>query len=297
VTDIRRQPLPRHEGPITAEYLGLVLREMLARFDARNPQNDFKDGLVASGTGVTLGTQAKPVGRTAAVPTLFQYIGDAGRAASQRFAYPVQTANKNSVQSANVILTASSGTATSSIDVVSHSVKFGFGSVAYNAGTISGLVPETTYLVYCSDPEYAGGAVTYLATTNPDNIIGDGYYYLGYITTPITSAPGVVSAASNAAAAVLTINSHGYTSGQSVSLSSFAGGTWNTINGNTYVVTVLSVNTFSIPVDSTGFGAYTPSSGTVTRVTTSNQSGGGGGAGSGGGGSAGTRWDGLSVLA
>jgi hypothetical protein len=60
---------------------------------------------------------------------------------------------------------------------------------------------------------------------------------------------------------------------------------------------VLSANTFSIPVDSTGFGAYTASSGTVTRVTTSNQSGGGGGAGSGGGGSAGTRWDGLSVLA
>ena len=303
MTNLRKVPLPRAgSGPVTWEglqpYLDTVLREVLGPGDVRNPVNDFATGLVASDDGdVTLGAAAYPSGRVAAIPTLFTYIGDAGRAASQRFAYPVQTANKNSVQSSSTVLTAASGALTSTISIASHSVKFDFGSVAYSSGSITGLDPETLYLVYADDPEYAGGAVTYLATENPDNVIATGRYYLGYITTPILGNGNVISAASNAAAAELTTTTdHGWSSGQSVAMTDFAGGTWTTLNGNSYTITVTGLDTFTIPVDSLGFGTYTASSGTATRETSSTQSGGGAGGGSGGGGSAGTRWDGLTQI-
>jgi hypothetical protein len=296
MTDLRKHPLPYRTGNVTWEQLDVVMREILARQDVRNPRNDFADGIVASGTGVTLGTAALPSGRTVAVPTLFQYIGDTGRAASQRFVYPVQTANKNSVQSTSTVLTSTSGASTSTISIAAHSVKFDFGSVSYGSGSISGLTPETTYLVYTDDPTYAGGAVTYLATTNPDNLIASGRYYVGYIITPITGSSETISAASNATPAVFTTSTtHGWSTGQSVTLAALAGGTWDTVNG-TYTITVTGASTFTTSIDGAALGVYTPSSGTATRVTTAAQSGGGGGAGSGGGGSTGTRWDGLSNI-
>lgn len=273
------------------------MREVLAKADIRNPVSDLADGIVGTTSGgVTLGTLAKPTGRDVSVATLFTYIGDAGRAVSQRFAYPVQTANKNSVQSTSTVLTATSGASTSTVDVGAHSVKFDFGTVAYSAGAISGLTPETTYLIYASDPEYSGGAVTYLATTNPDNIIGAGNYYVGYVITPIAGTSTVISAATNAATVEFTTSTnHGWTSGQSVSFAGFTDANWVNFNTGNYVITVTAANKFTVATDTTAYGAYTTGA-TATRVTTSTTSGGGGGAGSGGGGSAGTRWDGLTNI-
>jgi hypothetical protein len=298
LTDLAKVLLPRREGPVSWDDFAVVMREILAKQDPRYPRNDFASGLVATDAGgVTLGTLAKPTGRDVSVATLFTYIGDAGRAASQRFAFPVQTANKNSVQSSSTILTATSGASTSSISIASHSVKFDFGTVAYNSGSISGLTPETTYLVYASDPAYAGGAVTYLATTNPDNIIASGNYYVGYIVTPITGSSETISAATATnPIAFTTSTTHGWSTGQSVALASLAGGTWNTLNGSTPTITVTGASAFTIAVDGSGLGVYTADTGTATRQTSSTTSGGGGGAGSGGGGSTGTRWDGLANL-
>lgn len=64
-----------------------------------------------------------------------------------------------------------------------------------------------------------------------------------------------ISAATNAAAAVLTVNNHGLSTGDGITISG-ATGNWTAINGS-WTITVLSVNTFSIPVDSTAFGALT----------------------------------------
>jgi len=283
MTDLSKHPLPRHDGPVTVEYLALVLREMLARQDVRYPQNDFAAGLVGtSAGGVTLGTLAKPSGRTVSVPTLFTYIGDAGRALNQRFAYPVQTANRNSVQSLDTVLTASSGASTSSIGIAAHSVKFDFGSVAYSSGSISGLVVETLYYVYADDPGYDGGAVTYLATTNPDNLIASGRYYLGKVTTPIAGTSNTITAATSAnPIAFTTSTNHGWTSGQSVSLAALPGD-FAVLNGNSYTITVTGAATFTIAVNGGAYAAYT-TGGTATRVTTAVQSGGGAGAGVGGG--------------
>jgi hypothetical protein len=187
---LRNIPLPPiSSGPVSGETLRQILMtwqtEGLAAMDIRNDASDVAEGIVADGTGgVTLGDSAVPDGHTAGLPTLTAYLDDTGRAASQRFMYPVSAANRSSVQSTDTILTATSGTSSSSVDVASHAVKFDFGTVSYNSGSIAGLAVSTLYYVYTDDPDYDGGSVTYYATTNPDNLIAQGRYYVGFLTTP-----------------------------------------------------------------------------------------------------------------
>lgn len=65
-----------------------------------------------------------------------------------------------------------------------------------------------------------------------------------------------------AATGVITCASHGMSTGDNVYCSSFAGGTWTTLNGNVYVVTVIDTSTFTLDgVDTAGLGAW--SAGTI----------------------------------
>jgi hypothetical protein len=85
----------------------------------------------------------------------------------------------------------------------------------------------------------------------------------GYVRT--------VTAGTNAAAAVFTTSSsHGLTTGMSIYFYDFAGG-WTGLNANVYTVTVLTSNTFSIPVDSTGFGAFAGSSGGNAHIASTQE--------------------------
>lgn len=119
---------------------------------------------------------------------LFTYIGDAGRARSQKLLPLLNAGGKLSTQSAQP-LTATDAGSDATISIASHSVQFGFGTVAYSSGSITGLSFSTLYYVYADDPTYAGGAVTYLATTNANNVTGnDGRYYVGKVTTPSNGA-------------------------------------------------------------------------------------------------------------
>ncbi|MDQ2069310.1 hypothetical protein [Natronospira bacteriovora] len=67
------------------------------------------------------------------------------------------------------------------ITVGSHTRRGGSaGTVSYGSGDISGLSYETTYYIYCSDPDYQGGSVAYLATqTVQDVVADDGNVYVG----------------------------------------------------------------------------------------------------------------------
>jgi len=106
------------------------------------------------------------------------------RASDQRLLPLVNASNKLSTQSAQP-LTATDAGSDATINVASHTVQFGFGTVAYNAGSVTGLDYSTLYYVYADDPDYDGGAVTYLATENPLLVTaGNGRYYLGKVTTP-----------------------------------------------------------------------------------------------------------------
>lgn len=74
-----------------------------------------------------------------------------------------------------------------------------------------------------------------------------------------------ISAASNAAAVVMTSNAHGFDTTVRPKITISGGtGNWAAVNG-TFVATPTGANTFTIPVDSTTFGAVT---GTLVFTTT-----------------------------
>lgn len=121
-------------------------------------------------------------------PDHYQIDATLARASDQRILPLVSASNKLSTQSVQPVSAADVGS-TATISIASHTVQFGFGTVAYGAGSISGLAFSTKYYIYADDPDYEGGAVTYLATTNPINVTaGNGRYYLGSVTTPANGA-------------------------------------------------------------------------------------------------------------
>jgi hypothetical protein len=73
---------------------------------------------------------------------------------------------------------------TATINITSHTRRYDFGDITYNAGSISGRAFSTRYYVYAEDGSFTGGAVTYQATTVHANTIGVNRIYLGSITTP-----------------------------------------------------------------------------------------------------------------
>lgn len=70
-----------------------------------------------------------------------------------------------------------------------------------------------------------------------------------------SSASGSITAVTQANPAVVTAPNHGLSTGNTVYISNIGGMTQ--LNGNSYMVTVVDANDFTINVNSTGFSAYT----------------------------------------
>lgn len=120
-------------------------------------------------------------------PEHYRIDAERARASDQRLLPLVNSSNKLSTQSAQPVTAVDAGS-NASINVASHSVQFGFGTVSYNSGSVTGLNYSTLYYVYVDDPDYQGGAVVYLATTNANLVTaGNGRYYVGKVTTPAAS--------------------------------------------------------------------------------------------------------------
>jgi len=117
-------------------------------------------------------------------PEHYRILSTMARATDQRILPLVNASNKLSTQSVQPVTAVDAGS-NASINIASHTVQFGFGPVSYNSGSITGLAYSTLYYVYVDDPEYAGGAVVYLSTTNANLVTaGNGRYYAGKVTTP-----------------------------------------------------------------------------------------------------------------
>jgi len=83
-------------------------------------------------------------------------------------------------------------------------------------------------------------------------------------TYEVTIDTYTATAATSANPAVLTLGTHPFVTGDRVRLESFAGGTWDTENGNTYEVTAYDATTITLgALDSSSLGTYTASSGHV----------------------------------
>ena len=248
---IKDIPFRIPDGPIDgralAQILGTWQREILAEFDIRNAQA-FPGAVTANSDGtVTLGR--------------YSQVTD------QRTLPMVNAGNRLSAQDA-VPLTSTGSASTAEIQVASHTVRYGFGTVSYGSGSITGLTPATVYYVYADDPDYAGGAVAYTATTEPQTVVSDnGRYFVGSLETAISSPTGNISDASSTDPIEFTTSAaHGLSNGQSVTFADLPDDFGTNLNGNTYEVTVTGSDTFTIAVDGSGYATYT-SGGTYTRVS------------------------------
>lgn len=113
---------------------------------------------------------------------------------------------------------------------------------------------------------YAIEAATGYATLKVDGSISKTFPLDKYGVELINKgATKTVTAATNANPVVFTVANHGYKTGDSIELGTFAGGTWATVDNIRYTITVLTANTFSVnSLDSTSLGTF--SSGTVFSV-------------------------------
>lgn len=97
-------------------------------------------------------------------------------------------------------------------------------------------------------------------------------YARSIVTTGLRAANTVaISGVSKAAAAVVTSTAHGFaaSSRPSVKISGATGTGWTGING-AWTATITGVDTFTIPIDSSGFGTL---AGTVVFTTTAPRAG------------------------
>jgi len=213
------------------------------------------------------------------IVTILQRIADNGRAEDQRFLPQVSAGNVLSLQDINPLV-ASADAVNATISIDAHTVQYGFGTVSFNPGTITGLLPDTEYFVYADDPEYAGGAVTYLASTDRQNLTADnGRYFVGSIVTAISANTAAITGATSANPIVFTTGtSHGWSTGNDVTLTALPGDFGTNLNGNEYTITVIDPTHFSIAVDGTTYAAYT-TGGLASRVSTDTEGGAGGGGG------------------
>jgi hypothetical protein len=111
-----------------------------------------------------------------------------GQLNSERNLKMSMVGNNASVQKTNPLSSIDAG-ATATIQIAAHSLATPTGDISYNSGTITGLAYGTSYVVYADDTSYAGGAVTYEASTDPFQVVAAvNRYYVGQITT-IGSGP------------------------------------------------------------------------------------------------------------
>lgn len=90
-------------------------------------------------------------------------------------------------------LTATDAGATATVSVAAFTNRFAGVDVSYNSGSIASLSFDTLYFIYTDDAGFAGGAVTYNATTVKETALnGSGRIFVGSIRTPKDGAPDTV---------------------------------------------------------------------------------------------------------
>jgi len=111
-----------------------------------------------------------------------------GRFTSDRPMPQALLGNMGSVQTSLPVTSTDAGAA-ATVSVDAHVLARSSGDVSYNSGSITGLNYDTTYYIYADDEDFEGGAVTYTATTNKADILGDlGRYFVSEVQTPVASA-------------------------------------------------------------------------------------------------------------
>ncbi len=212
-----------------------------------------------------------------------------GTVASERSIPMVLTGNGGSLMMSSP-LTATDAGASATVSVAAFTLYTSQGNISYNAGSITGLTHATTYYIYADD-DYAGGTVTYSASTTQTDLVANvNRLFVGNVTTPAAASTEGVTGITNANPCVVTVSSaHGRATGDEVTITGIVdngpnGDLESQLNGNPFTLTVLTSTTFSLDTDTSGL-TNTYVSGGSCSFSTPAQSGGpsGGGGGWGGG--------------
>ena len=122
-----------------------------------------------------------------------QAAADTATAAAETATAAIETANEvsaltNSGITPVDVLTASDAGTDATITIDAHTRRYGDGSeVSVNSGALTGKAYGTTYSVYYDDASRAGGAVTYVASTDEADAVQSGNRHsVGAVTTPIS---------------------------------------------------------------------------------------------------------------
>ncbi|MCK5576074.1 MAG: hypothetical protein KAI28_09675, partial [Sphingomonadales bacterium] len=169
---------------VRATYSGAVPTSLMVRHAVVNtglhplPFSEGKFNLLDNvGDAIMLGVGHTLGGRT-------QHYNNLGRLDTVH-GMPANTiAGPSSAVNVAPISAADAGS-TATITIGAHTRQFDSGAVSYNAGSILGRSFSTTYYIYCDDATLAGGAVTYVATTDILDIAKvAARVYVGRVYTP-----------------------------------------------------------------------------------------------------------------
>lgn len=122
---------------------------------------------------------------TTSVPlTRLNRIRDNGRAVNSYQASNGVLTSAALTRSPVFILGSSVQSGAARVSISAHTITGSGVTASYSAGTIDGLAYNTVYYIWAYDPDIVGGAVTYVATSDPNAYINNAdYLFLDSITT------------------------------------------------------------------------------------------------------------------
>jgi hypothetical protein len=127
---------------------------------------------------------------TSSIPTSrLALISDAGRSTSRRQSSQIVASGVLQTLDVNPITATTSGEV-ATITINAHSVFDDAGTLNFTGASIGGLAPGTLYYVYDYNPDFNGGARSYVATPNRNDITSFGRRFVGFITTPAAGDVG-----------------------------------------------------------------------------------------------------------
>jgi len=174
---LERAVYPLGEGELRVPFMDLVLKEYIAAA--------FSD---------TAGAQQQV---TQAVRALgLAPIAAADANGYQRLESPLRNlAAHTSYRPLSNPLTAADVGSNSTVSIAAWTNRVAGVDISLNSGSVGSLLFGTLYFIYYDDPTFAGGAVTYQATTTKETALnGSGRFFVGSIITPLDGGPDTVGA-------------------------------------------------------------------------------------------------------
>lgn len=116
-------------------------------------------------------------------------LNDSGRTNSRRALSQIMTSGVIQMLDTNPITATTNGSGVSTVNINAHNVFDDAGQIWFAAASIGGLAHSTLYYIWEFNPDFQGGARSYVATTDRNQVTAFGRRFVGFVTTPAPAAP------------------------------------------------------------------------------------------------------------